>query len=91
MDFGLKFINTSVIMLPSISSMIKRETNMKLIIFDIVILLSLQGCSTRYIASCGPNYIQTFLYGGLDNKKNEKQCQKDKKILTEILGEGSLW
>jgi len=96
MGFDLKFINISVIMLPTISSMGKRETNMKLIIFGIVMLLSLQGCSflgdeaisDRVIKSCSSIYTASSTI----NKKltNEKQCKKDKEILTDILGEGGL-
>jgi len=88
MGFDLKFINISVIMLPTIFSMGKRETNMKLIIFGIVILLSLQGCTLvpgRYIESC-----HSYTASSAVNKKNEKQCKKDKEILTDILGEGGL-
>jgi len=67
---------------------------MKLIIFGIVILLSLQGCSSlanqvassRYIKSC----ISIYTASSTINKKNKKQCKKDKKIVTEILGEDGL-
>ena len=60
---------------------------MKLIIFSIVILFSLQGCSAfdqarsfRYIKSCHLYTVSSTV----------KQCEKDKKIVTEILGEGAL-
>jgi len=69
---------------------------MKLIIFGFIILLSLQGCSSlvnqamsrRHIKSCSPDFIYTA--SSANKKKYEKQCQKDKKIVTEILGEGAL-
>jgi len=50
---------------------------MKSILFGIVVLLALQGCSypQRYIKSCPSHPIQ---------------CKKDKKIITNILGKGGL-
>ena len=65
---------------------------MKLILFSIVILFSLQGCSvlnqtmsSRYIKDCASYGHTSTVY-----KENGKQCKKNKKILTEILGEGAL-
>ncbi len=64
---------------------------MKLIIFGIAILFSLQACSLdqtmslRYMKNCKIYDDTSTIY-----KENGKQCKKDKKIVTEILGEGAL-
>ena len=54
---------------------------MKSIVFGIVVLLALQGCSYphRYIKTCG--VVEDI---------NKKQCKKDKEIITNILGKGGL-
>jgi len=63
---------------------------MKSIVFGIVVLLALQGCSYphRYIKTCGVYYYEFYDYYG--HPINKKQCKKDKKIITNILGKGGL-
>jgi len=61
---------------------------MKSIVFGIVVLLTLQGCSyisevtfsSRSINSCSSSF----------HPYNEKQCKKDKETLTKILGKRAL-
>jgi len=65
---------------------------MKSIVFGIVVLLALQGCSyidkridelaftTLSINSCSSSF----------HPYNEKQCKKDKETLNKILGKGGL-
>jgi len=66
---------------------------MKSIVFSIVVLLALQGCSyidevsmsSRSINSCSQGYSN-----GHPIPINEKQCKKDKETLNKILGKGGL-
>jgi len=66
---------------------------MKSIVFGIIVLLALQGCSyvgeafsSRSINSCSQGYNSK----GHPIPINKKQCKKDKETLTNILGKGGL-
>jgi len=61
---------------------------MKSILFGIVVLLALQGCS--YIDEVSMSSRSINSCSSVFHPINEKQCKKDKETLNKILGKGGL-